>query len=300
MVKDEENKMSQVKLKIPATSANLGLGFDSMGVAVDKFLTIEAVESEESQWSFTFLDEPLKVLPSDQSNLVAQTALQVAEKYGKEMPALKVSMASTIPLAHGLGSSSSAIVAGIELADAYCQLKLSHEDKIYTGTEIEGHPDNIGPCFTGGVFVGYFNQGDFAYKTLTLDGISLIVSIPAYEISTEEVRSSLPKEYSSQEAVMQNAKNNVMLLAMVERDYETMGRLMMEDHFHEPYRGPLIKEFEPIKERALAAGAYATVISGAGPTLLTLCPEDQADDIFQALSAIDSCQHEKVKVYYQD
>lgn len=292
--------MSQVKLKIPATSANLGLGFDSMGVAVDKFLTIEAFENEESQWHFTFLDDQLKVLPSDNSNLVAQTALKVAEKYGADMPNLKVSMDSTIPLAHGLGSSSSAIAAGIELANEYCQLNLSDEEKIYAGTEIEGHPDNIGPCFTGGVFVGYFNDGDFAYKTLTLDGISLIVSIPAYEISTEEVRNSLPKEYSAQEAVMQNAKNNVMLLAMVEKDYETMGRLMMGDYFHEPYRGPLIQEFEPIKEAALANGAYATVISGAGPTLLTLCPEDKADDIFQALLDIDNCQHEKVNVYYKD
>lgn len=292
--------MSQIKLTIPATSANLGLGFDSMGVAVDKFLTIEAVENEASGWEFTFTDEQLQDLPRDDSNLVAQTARQVAEKYGAVMPGLKVTMASNIPLAHGLGSSSSAIIAGLELADAYCGLNLSDEEKIYTGTEIEGHPDNIGPCLTGGVFVGYYNEGDLAYKTLTLDGISLIVSIPDYEISTEEVRDSLPEAYPAAEAVMQNAKNNVMLLAMVEKDYETMGRLMMQDHFHEPYRGPLIQEFGPIKEAALAEGAYATVISGAGPTLLTLCPEDKADAILEAVSQVASCQHEKVNVYYKN
>jgi len=289
--------MSVLTLKIPATSANLGLGFDSMGIAVDKFLTIKAEES--TAWAFHYADKSLEELPNGEENLVAHTAIQVAKEYGKEIPALSVDMDSEIPLTHGLGSSSSAIVAGIELADYYCGLNLSEYDKILIGSKIEGHPDNIGPCVTGGVFVGYYNDGELNYYTSNLDGVSLIVSIPQYEINTNEARAALPEDYSREHSVEQNAKNNVMLLSLWNNDYQLMGDLMMQDRFHEPYRRPLIKEFDIIKERAVRAGAYATIISGAGPTLLTLCPNEKSDQIFNELTTVDSCIHEKLNIYYK-
>lgn len=292
--------MKPLQLKIPATSANLGLGFDSMGLAIDKFLTIEAEISEDGQWHFKYLNDALKTLPEDDNNIVAKTAKKVAVDHKCNMPGLTIKMDSQIPLAHGLGSSSSAIAAGIECANYFCNLDLSNEEKIYAGTEIEGHPDNIGPCFTGGVFIGYYHKGDFAYRQLRLDDISLIVSVPEYEISTKEVRASLPESYVASAAVLQNAKNNVMILAMADQDYEEMGRLMMEDCYHEPYRGPLIKEFEEVKSQALNHGAYATVISGAGPTLLTLCPTDQVDQVYEAVKNVAGCQHDQVDVFYYE
>lgn len=287
--------MAVFKIKIPATSANLGLGFDSMGVAVDLFLTIEAQEAE--QWNFHYASEALEILPNGEDNLVYQAAQHIAEKYGKELPGIEVSMDSDIPLAHGLGSSSSAIVAGIEIANHFLELGLSEFDKVLLGTELEGHPDNIGPCITGGAFIGYYN-GDLAYYTTRLEGISLIVTIPDYEISTEEAREALPSAYASSEAVSQNAKNNVMLLAMWNQDYSLMGKLMMQDEFHEPYRRLLIKEYDQVKELSLENGAYATVISGAGPTLLTLCPDEKADDVLKALQAVPDCTHKQVNVFY--
>ncbi|MGO1491941.1 MAG: homoserine kinase [Ruoffia tabacinasalis] len=288
--------MNNVSLKIPATSANLGLGFDTMGVAVNKYLSIKATESDK--WEFEFLDEELRDLPNGEANFVASTAIDIAKKYNKVIPDLFIEMSSEIPLTHGLGSSSSAIVAGIELADHYCQLGLSTYDKILLASKIEGHPDNVGPCITGGAFVGYYRDGYLAYHQLNLDRISLILSIPPYEISTKVAREAIPDSYEKGAAIEQNALNNVMLLSMVKKDYKTMGELMMQDKFHEPYRQPLIAEFPEIKEIAVKNGAYATVISGAGPTVLTLCPEDKVEGILKELQQVSTCKHESVEVHY--
>jgi homoserine kinase len=288
--------VNNVSLKIPATSANLGLGFDTMGVAVNKYLSIKATESDK--WEFEFLDEELRDLPNGEANFVASIAIDIAKKYNKVMPDLFIEMSSEIPLTHGLGSSSSAIVAGIELADHYCQLGLSTYDKILLASKIEGHPDNVGPCITGGAFVGYYQDDYLAYHQLNLDKISLILSIPPYEISTKVAREAIPDSYEKGAAIEQNALNNVMLLSMVKKDYKTMGELMMQDKFHEPYRQPLIAEFPEIKEIAVKNGAYATVISGAGPTVLTLCPEDKVEGILKELQQVSTCKHESVEVHY--
>lgn len=287
--------MADLSLKIPASSANLGLGFDSIGVAVTKFLYIEANISDEFKVSFK--DYALSVLPSDETNLVFTTARDIAKNYGKELPALHIEMQSEIPLSHGLGSSSSAIVAGIEIADYFLELNLSDYDKVLIGCEIEGHPDNIGPCITGGAFVGYYQQGELFYYHLNLDDLGLIVSVPEYEINTEEARDVLPNAYTRSEAVAQNALANVMILALHNKDYKLMGELMMKDSFHEPYRQPLIKEFDDIKDAALSSGALATVISGAGPTVLTLAEEDVLDTVLESLQSVKDVHHEIVNVY---
>lgn len=287
--------MADLSLKIPASSANLGLGFDSIGVAVNKFLYIEANISDE--FKVTFKDFALSVLPTDETNLVFTTALDIAKKYGKELPTLHIEMQSEIPLSHGLGSSSSAIVAGIEIADHFLALNLSDYDKVLIGCEIEGHPDNIGPCITGGAFVGYYQQGELFYYHLNLDNLGLLVSVPEYEINTEEARDVLPNAYTRNEAVAQNALANVMILALHNKDYKLMGELMMKDSFHEPYRQPLIKEFDDIKTAALDAGALATVISGAGPTVLTLAEEETLDRVLESLQTVPDVHHEIVSVY---
>ena len=287
--------MADLSLKIPASSANFGLGFDSIGVAVNKFLYIDANLADT--FEVTFKDFSLSVLPSDESNLVFKTARSIAKRYGKDLPPMHIEMQSEIPLSHGLGSSSSAIVAGIELADHFLALNLSDYDKVRLGCIIEGHPDNIGPCITGGAFVGYYSRGELHYYHLNLEDIGLIISVPEYEINTEEARDVLPNAYTRDEAVSENALANVMILALQNKDYKLMGELMMKDSFHEPYRQPLIKEFDEIKTTALSAGAVATVISGAGPTVLTLAEESELDSVLENLKMIDNVHHEIVSVY---
>lgn len=290
-----------LKIKVPATSANLGIGFDSMGIAVDKFLEIEAQPHED--WLVTFQSPELEMLPAGAENLVIQVAQKVARQYNRSLEPLHLHMTSEIPLTHGLGSSASAIVAGVELANHYCQLELSTYDKVRLGSAVEGHPDNIGPCVTGGLFVGYYQAGDarhpeeLYYEVMDLERVTLIVSVPGYEISTSDAREILPGHYNRQEMAKQNAVSSLMLLASMKKDYDKMGELMMKDLIHEPYRQILIPEFTPLKELTLNLGAYATVISGAGPTLLTLCHEDDVSNILEALEvSFPSCSHEEVQV----
>lgn len=289
--------MATQQFKVPASSANLGPGFDSIGVALEKFLYIEAYESDT--WHVEFKDAFLKVLPHDETNLVIQTAISTAGKYGREMPPLKIFMSSEIPLTHGMGSSASAIIAGIELADRFCELNLSDFEKVRCGSEIEAHPDNVGPSVTGGLFVGYYKDDELFYSTLDLDGLEVIMSIPEYEIDTKEARNVLPESYAKQDAVDQNAINNALLMAMLAKDFKTMGQLMMKDLLHEPYRRQLIKEYSQIKEIALGNGAYATVISGAGPSLLTVCDEKDTERILESLHPVAGCIHERIKLYKQ-
>lgn len=288
-------------LKVPATSANLGIGFDSMGIAVDKFLEVKATPSEE--WQVSFKSPKLEGLPCDEENLVIKVARQVAKELGHTLPALHLEMTSSIPLTHGLGSSASAIVAGVELANYYCQLSLSDFDKIRLASFFEGHPDNVGPCVTGGLFIGYYqpkdnnSSGELYYEVLNLEEVTLIVSIPPYEVSTQEARNILPENYQASEVAKQNAIGSLMLLAALHKEYDKMGQLMMKDLIHEPYRQQLITEFKEIKNCALSLGAYATVISGAGPTMLTLCPKEKTNDILEALKQkVSSCQHEQVQI----
>lgn len=288
--------MSQFEIKVPATTANLGVGFDSIGLALNKFLTVKA--SPADNWQFNFKDVFLKVLPNNEQNLVAKVANKVASKFKQTMPPLRVEMSSEIPLTHGLGSSSSAIVAGIELANHFVQLNLTQEQKIVIATEIEGHPDNVGPCVTGGLFIGAYENGVLFYETADFNHVGIILSIPDYELSTAEVRKVLPAEYSKEAIILQNAYSNIMTAALLKGDFEKMGAMMMKDLIHEPYRQPLIKEFDAVKNITLTTGAYATVISGAGPTILTLCPVERTEAILQSLnSMVPECRHEITTVY---
>lgn len=283
------------EFKVPATSANLGPGFDSIGLAINKFLTITATLSDH--FEVVPLQDSLKSLPLDETNLVFQVAMQVAEAYDKLLPPLKVTMKSEIPLTHGLGSSASAVIAGIMLANHFLELDLSQHEMVYWGSVFEGHPDNVGPCVTGGLFIGFYRAGEVYYETFDLPNVAMIVSTPQYELSTKKARAVLPPEYGKQVAVEQNAICNVMIASLLKANYAQMGELMMADGFHEPYRQTLIPEFKQVKSVALQHGAYASIISGAGPSILTLCPLNQVETIVTALTQSVNCDHEQVTLY---
>ena len=284
------------KKKFAASSANLGPGFDSYGIALNKFLTIEAQPSD--QWQVTYRTAFMEHLPSDERNMVLTIARQVAKRFKKELAPLALVMESEIPLTHGMGSSASAIVAGIELANDFADLQLTQDEKIRIASEIEGHPDNVGACITGGLFVGYHQGNAFYYQTARFDNVGVIITTPYYELSTKEARAVLPKQYTKSDSIGQNALSSVMLLALMKGDYQMMGELMMQDKFHEPYRQELIEEFYDIKQTALTHGAYATVISGAGPSVLTLCPLEKVEAILTALKTKVKCEHQAVDIWY--
>ena len=259
-----------MKIIVPATSANVGPGFDSVGIAVSKYLTIDVLEAQENWWIEHDLGEEI---PSDEENLLLQTALQVAA----DLPPHRLKMTSEVPLARGLGSSSSVIVAGIELANQLGKLALSDEDKLEIATKIEGHPDNVAPAIFGNLVVASYVDQQTNHLVLPFPECALVAFVPNYELKTSDSRNVLPSEWTYKEAVAASAIANVAIAALAKGDLRVAGKAIEADRFHERYRQQLVVEFPQVKEVAHQHDAYATYLSGAGPTIMTLLPVEHAE-----------------------
>ena len=259
-----------MKIIVPATSANVGPGFDSVGIAVSKYLTIDVLEAQENWWIEHDLGEEI---PSDEENLLLQTALQVAA----DLPPHRLKMTSEVPLARGLGSSSSVIVAGIELANQLGKLSLSDEDKLEIATKIEGHPDNVAPAIFGNLVVASYVDQQTNHLVLSFPECALVAFVPNYELKTSDSRNVLPSEWTYKEAVAASSIANVAIAALAKGDLRVAGKAIEADRFHERYRQQLVAEFPQVKEVAHQHDAYATYLSGAGPTIMTLLPVEHAE-----------------------
>ena len=259
-----------MKIIVPATSANVGPGFDSVGIAVSKYLTIDVLEAQENWWIEHDLGEEI---PSDEENLLLQTALQVAA----DLPPHRLKMTSEVPLARGLGSSSSVIVAGIELANQLGKLALSDEDKLEIATKIEGHPDNVAPAIFGNLVVASYVDQQTNHLVLPFPECALVAFVPNYELKTSDSRNVLPSEWTYKEAVAASSIANVAIAALAKGDLRVAGKAIEADRFHERYRQQLVTEFPQVKEVAHQHDAYATYLSGAGPAIMTLLPVEHAE-----------------------
>lgn len=259
-----------MRITVPATSANVGPGFDSVGIAVSKYLTIDVLEAQENWWIEHDLGEEI---PSNEENLLLQTALQVAS----DLPPHRLKMTSEVPLARGLGSSSSVIVAGIELANQLGKLSLSDEDKLEIATKIEGHPDNVAPAIFGNLVVASYVDQQTNHLVLPVPECALVAFVPNYELKTSDSRNVLPSEWTYKEAVAASAIANVAIAALAKGDFRVAGKAIEADRFHERYRQQLVVEFPQVKEVAHQHDAYATYLSGAGPTIMTLLPVEHAE-----------------------
>ncbi|MDN6639419.1 MAG: homoserine kinase [Tetragenococcus sp.] len=263
-----------MKIRVPATSANLGPGFDSCGLALSRYLTIEVIK-EDTKW--TVEHELGKTIPQDEQNLLVQAAQTVA-------PALKphhVKMSSSIPIASGVGSSSSVIVAGIELANRLENLNLTERQKIEIATSIEGHPDNCTPAICGDfVVASYFfseNKPTVHYVKHYFPECRVIAYIPNSQVLTKESRGVLPETLSFSEAVKASSIANVMIAAVLNGDLLLAGQMMEQDRWHEAYREKFVPHLGTIRQIVKRNGGYAAFLSGAGPTVLVLTSEEKAD-----------------------
>ena len=248
-------------IKVPASTANLGPGFDSIGMAVSLYLEVEIL-SVSDRWQ---VDHVMPKIPNDKNNLIVKTALTV---YPGMQP-LHLRVKSDIPLAHGLGSSSSAIAAGIELANHFGKLGLSDEEKVQIGARIEGHPDNIAPTILGGLVVGTEVDKHFDAVKAPLPPYSLVAYVPDYNLPTKKARGVLPKELPLKTATRGSAIANTLVASLFTQNYQMAGELMEKDVFHEPYREKLVPELLKVREVAHQKHALTTYLSGAGSTIMT-------------------------------
>ncbi|MCL1949543.1 MAG: homoserine kinase [Turicibacter sp.] len=270
-------------IKVPATSANVGCGFDSMGFAVNLYLEVEVVGASE-KWEV--LHELGPGIPTDEQNLIVETALKIAP--GLKPHRLRVK--NEVPVERGLGSSSTALVAGIELADRLGGLKLGLEDKLQLACQAEGHPDNVAPAILGGFVVANYDEGQLSYAKFNLYGLGLVAFVPNKKMSTEEMRKILPGQLSFKDAVRASAVSNTMLAHLLNRNFEEAGKLIEKDLLHEPYRKQLLPELDAVRSLGKNYEAYATYLSGSGSTIMTMLPKNRVQEFYDALSQWEDAQ----------
>jgi homoserine kinase len=260
-----ENK---VRVRVPASTANLGPGFDTIGMALDLYAWIEMSFAAET--SIRLYGNQMENIPVDKSNLVYKVAQQVFQEAGMEHQELEISMYSDIPLTRGLGSSASAIVGGMVAANALIGGNLTNDRIFEMASGLEKHPDNVGAALFGGIVVAFWDGEKAEYvKIEPHERLEVLVAIPDYQLETEKARNVLPASVSMKDAVFNVSHSSVLVAALCTRDFGKI-RQAMKDVLHQPYRAPLIPGMESILEKAADYGALGAALSGAGPTLLCL------------------------------
>lgn len=272
------------RVLVPATTANLGPGFDCLGLALTLYNSIVVRPADTLQ--LTVQGQGADALAADENNLVWRAACHLWDSMNYPTPALSLTMYNAVPLGRGLGSSSAAIVAGLMLANRVAGEPCSRPTLVDMATELEGHPDNVAPAVLGGLVVSAIADN----RVLTASfpwpsNLQIVACAPDFELSTQLARQALPATVAHADAVF-NASRVALLLAALQAGDLSLLRQAADDRLHQPYRVKLIAGAEVVKERALATGALATMISGAGPTLLALVgPEQDAALVGDAMQA---------------
>ncbi|WP_373228522.1 homoserine kinase [Cohnella sp.] len=258
----------RVVVKIPASTANLGPGFDCLGMALSLYAWVSMSASEETR--ITLVGDNLNGVPLDKSNLVYEVAQAVFHKAGIEQTELDISIRSDIPLTRGLGSSAAAIVGALVAANTLIGNKLTEDELFQMATELEKHPDNVGASLFGGIIVAAWDGARAEYVRMDPPaGMDILVAIPEFELSTKKARNVLPEHISLSDAVF-NVSHSSLLTAALATGQLDLLRHAMRDRLHQPYRAALIPGMNTILEEATDHGALGAVLSGAGPTLLLL------------------------------
>lgn len=262
---------------VPATTANLGPGYDCIGLAIGLSMTIDVARAET--WSVRYDNEEYRELPHDETNLIVQTIQKVAEEKQVEATPLALIVSTDIPLGKGLGSSASAIVAGIAIANEAYQLDIPVSEQLRLATTYEGHADNANAALLGGLVFSYYDGETLDVAQLPAPEMDILLLVPEGSLATEESRSVLPKSLPHDKATSGSAAGTVLAAAFASNDLTLAGRMIERDTFHEPYRKKMFIHFDAIRHRANELGAYAMTISGAGPSLIVFTPLDKTKDI---------------------
>jgi len=275
-----------VTVTIPATTANIGPGFDCLGAALtlhNRFV-FSALEGPPGTVDIQVEGEEASRVAISAENLVYKAFTYLFQQWSRPVPAVSIKIHLGVPLARGLGSSSTAIVGGLVWANCLANQPFGQNDIMAMAIALEGHPDNVVPALVGGCQLAALDQ----HSRWTLcnipwhDDIVPVVVIPNFELSTQAARQVLPDSYSRADAIFNTAHLGLLQRGLATGNEDWL-RAALDDRIHQPYRKTLIPGYDEVAAAALDAGAYGLVISGAGPTLLALAPRPQADMVRQAL-----------------
>lgn len=263
-----------VRVRVPATSANLGPGFDTLGIALAYGDELTAVTREEPGALVHVTGVGEGEVPTDATNLVVRSAAHVYERLGRELPGLELDAHNRIPHGRGMGSSGSAIVAGVMIAagllecDPESPVTLTEAQLLAFATELEGHPDNVAPALFGGLTIAWTTAEGPKFKKLMVDrGVAPLVLVPSFTMSTELARSLQPQQVPHEDAVF-NVSRSALLIAALTQSPDLLFEAT-EDRLHQNYRGAAMPGTRDLIAELREAG-HPAVVSGAGPSVLVL------------------------------
>jgi len=271
------------KVTLPCSSANIGPGFDCLAIAFNLHNTFSFEETDKNEF-VGFQDRH-----SDESNLVYKSFKWALERLHKPAKKVRISFSGQIPSAHGLGSSSTCVVAGVVAAFELSNMEWTKNEVAYLATLFEGHSDNVAASIYGGFTSSVVFQEDLIVKNFPVDsGYKFFAMIPDFELSTKLSREAVPKT-----TLLINAKRNLANMAMLLKAFETADSRLLSvasgDYLHQPYRGMLIDGYFQIYQEAVSTGADAVFLSGAGPTMIAVAKTD----VKKTLESICSKQSSK-------
>ncbi|MEA5517284.1 homoserine kinase [Nodularia sp. UHCC 0506] len=262
--------ISSITVTVPATTANLGPGFDCIGAALTLYNKFKFTRLDEGGLIIAVTGAEAEKVQTDESNLLYQAFLKLYQYIGQIPPSVRMEIQLGVPLARGLGSSATAIVGGLVGANQLAGAPLSQLQVMELAIAMEGHPDNVVPALLGGCRLAATSADNWAICDILWDeDIVPVVAIPDFELSTSEARQVLPTQVTRADAIFNTAHLGLLLRGLQTGKGEWLSTAL-QDKLHQPYRQALIPGYDAVKAAAIKAGAYGMVISGAGPTLLAL------------------------------
>ena len=279
-----------VEVTVPATSANLGPGFDTLGLALSVYDTLLVTELPAGELEIEVSGSGAGEIPRDGSNLIVRTVAHVYADVDRPIPGLRIIAENGVPHGRGLGSSGAAVAAGILAAKGLLEgdVEISDADMLRLATEIEGHPDNVAPALFGGLTIAWVGERGPQHKKLLVHrGVSPLVLVPSYTMSTSKARSLQPPQVSTADAVF-NVSRSALLIAALTQSPELLFDATA-DRLHQDYRAEAMPETQRLVQ-ALRAAGFAAVVSGAGPSVLVLAdgPGSRQDAVELAESTTDT------------
>jgi homoserine kinase len=287
--------MSTVKVTVPATSANLGPGFDSMGLALSLTNIVEISKTDDGL-TVEIRGEGASTTPEDETNLVVKAAYIVFKQVDYRPQGLHFVLTNSIPLASGLGSSAAALVGGMVAANTLLDEPLSGDELLALAVKAEGHPDNVCAAFLGGLVISSYMDEHLIYHQAPINPMQVAVVLPAAQRHTKEMRALLPDTVPLKDAAANIGRAALVVQALSEGDYDLLADAM-HDRLHEPYRRAAIPGFEQAVEAALEAGASAVAISGAGPSLIAFAPSGHAKIASSMADALKAATSQEARTW---
>lgn len=256
-----------IRITVPGTTANIGPGFDCLGMALNIFLKIE-VRKTDTPTSFTW-NKALQEVPLEK-NLIYHTIENILNKHDGEITYTVHVVDNQIPISRGLGSSASAIVAGVYAANYLLDYYYTEHELLTLACDLEGHPDNIVPAIIGGLQISQLIDGQYHVSTVPAPtALRFLVMVPNFKVETKAAREILPSQYLPKETYGNIANTALLINALNQKNYDQL-HLFLRDHIHQPYRIQLIHDGEKLLKYSREIGSLGEFISGSGPTLISI------------------------------